>query len=141
MAIAFAFIEANHAQPFFCYLPFNTPHSPWAVPKEYWQRFRQKDIGQRASEPARERLDETRCAFAMMENLDFNVGRVLKRLEELNLSENTIVVYFSDNGPNTARWNGGFKGIKGSVDEGGVRAVFFISWLAGGIRPGARGLT
>jgi arylsulfatase A-like enzyme len=133
---AIGFIEMNHAGPFFCYLPFNTPHSPWAVPTEYWQRFRQKPIGLKATDPSRERLDETRCALAMMENLDFNVGRVLKRLEELGLSENTIVIYFSDNGPNTARWNGGLKGIKGSTDEGGVRSVFFIRWPAGGIRPG-----
>jgi arylsulfatase A-like enzyme len=133
---AISFIEMHHSRPFVCYLPFNTPHSPWAVPKEYWQRFRQKPIGLRASDPARERLDETRCALAMMENLDFNVGRVLKRLEELGLNENTIVVYFSDNGPNTARWNGGMKGIKGSTDEGGVRSVLFLQWIAGGIRPG-----
>src|SRR6185436_16653752 len=84
----------------------------------------------------KEQLDETRCALAMMENLDANVGRVLKRLDELKLSENTIVLYFSDNGPNTSRWNGAMKGIKGTTDEGGVRSVLFIRWPGGGIRPG-----
>jgi arylsulfatase A-like enzyme len=44
------------------------------------------------------------------------------------LSENTIVVFFSDNGPNSARWNGGMKGDKGSTDEGGVRSTFAIRW-------------
>ncbi len=57
----------------------------------------------------------------MCENLDDNVGRILKKLDELKLAENTIVVYFSDNGPNTNRYNGGMKGKKGSVDEGGLR--------------------
>ena len=73
--------------------------------------------------------------MAMTENLDYNVGRILRRLDELKLSDNTIVVYFSDNGPNSWRWNGGMKGRKGSTDEGGVRAPFFIRW-PGHITPG-----
>jgi len=133
---AIEFIDRNRAKPFLCYVPFNTPHSPWAVPEEYWRRFKDKPLAMRATDAGKERLDETRCALAMMENLDDNVGRVLKRLEELKLAENTIVLYFSDNGPNEWRWNGGMKGIKGSTDEGGVRSVFFIRWSAGGIRPG-----
>lgn len=133
---AISFIERNRDKPFLCYLPFNTPHSPWAVPAEDWGRFKDKPITQRATEPAREQLDPTRCALAMMENLDANVGRVLKRLDELKLSDNTIVIYFSDNGPETWRWNGGMKGIKATVDEGGVRTVFFMRWPAGGIKPG-----
>jgi arylsulfatase A-like enzyme len=134
---AIDFIERHQKAPFFCYLPFNTPHSPWAVPDEYWQRFKEKTIALRSHEGAREVLDETRCALAMVENLDWNVGRVLKRLDELKLSDNTIVLYFSDNGPNTWRWNGGMKGIKGSTDEGGVRSVCVFRWPRGGIRAGA----
>jgi hypothetical protein len=69
--------------------------------------------------------------MAMIENQDANVGRVLAKLDELRVAANTIVVYFSDNGPNTRRWNGGMKGIKGSVDEGGVRSVCYLRWPAG----------
>ncbi len=83
-----------------------------------------------------ENLDETRCALAMVENLDANVGRVLGKLKELDLDRNTIVLFFSDNGPNTWRWNGGMKGRKGTVDEGGVRSPCFVRWTGGGIRPG-----
>lgn len=133
---ALAFIERNQARPFFCYLPFNTPHSPWAVPQEYWQRFKDYSIKLRARPGDPEELEQTRCALAMVENLDWNVGRVLKRLDELKLADNTIVIYFSDNGPNTWRWNGDMKGRKGSTDEGGVRSVFFLRWPGGGIRPG-----
>jgi hypothetical protein len=64
----------------------------------------------------------------MNESIDDNVGRVLHRLEELHLADNTIVVYFSDNGPASRRWNGGMKGIKGSTDEGGVREPCFFRW-------------
>jgi hypothetical protein len=70
----------------------------------------------------------TRAALAMCENIDWNVGRVLETLESLQLSNNTIVIYFSDNGPNSFRWNGGMKGKKGSVDEGGLRSPFFVRW-------------
>src|SRR6185503_392505 len=97
---AIEFIEKNREKPFLCYVPFNTPHSPWAVPDEYWQRFKDKPIGLRATDGSKEQFDQTRCALAMMENLDANVGRVLKRLDTLNLASNTIVIYFSDNGPN-----------------------------------------
>jgi Arylsulfatase A and related enzymes len=62
---------------------------------------------------------------------------VLARLDELKLSNDTIVIYFSDNGPNSWRWNGGMKGRKGSVDEGGVRAPFLMRWK-GHIRPGTK---
>ena len=125
---ALAFIEKNKSRPFFCYVPFTTPHSPWAVPESDWQRFKDKPLAQQATEPGKESPEQTRCALAMLENQDRNVGRILKKLEQLKLTDNTIVVYFSDNGPNTARWNGGMKGIKATTDEGGVRSVFFIRW-------------
>jgi len=130
---AVQFMERQRQRPFFCYLAFNTPHSPWAVPEEFWRRFKDAPVPLRG-DPGRENLDQTRCALAMMENLDWNVGRVLQCLESLGLASNTVVVYFSDNGPNTWRWNGGMKGIKGSTDEGGVRSVCFMRWPAGGLR-------
>lgn len=125
---AIDFIRRNHDRPFFCYIPFTTPHSPWAVPAEDWERFRDRPLSQRATVPEREQIDETRCALAMVENQDRNVGRVLATLEELGLEDGTIVVYFSDNGPNTMRWNGGMKGRKGNTDEGGIRSPGFIRW-------------
>ncbi len=127
---ALDFIERNRSRPFFCYVPFTTPHSPWAVPDEFWQRYRDKPVTQRATQPEEEDFDHTRCALAMLENQDGNVGRVLAKLEEHGLRQNTIVVYFSDNGPNSWRFNGGMKGRKGSTDEGGVRSVCFLRWPA-----------
>lgn len=127
---ALDFISRNRSNPFFCYVPFTTPHSPWAVPESDWERFKDKPITQRATLASEENLDHTRCALAMMENQDRNVGRVLNRLQELQLTENTIVVYFSDNGPNSLRWTGGLKGRKGTTDEGGVRSVCYWRWPA-----------
>jgi len=64
----------------------------------------------------------------MIENLDANVGRILAKLDTLGLAENTIVMFATDNGPNTPRFNGGMRGGKGSVFEGGQRVPCFIRW-------------
>jgi len=122
------FIEKNKEEAFFLYLPLNTPHSPMQVPEEYWQRFENKEIDKRNRDPERENIQHTKAALAMCENIDWNVGRIIQKLDELNLSENTIVLYFSDNGPNGWRWNGGMKGRKGSTDEGGVRSPLIMKW-------------
>ena len=125
---ALNFIDRNKGRPFLCYIPFTTPHSPWAAPPEDWQRFKDLPITQKATDPTKEVAEQTRCALAMLENQDRNVGRVLSKLKEYKLDENTIVLYFSDNGPNTMRWTGGMKGKKGTTDEGGVRSVCYLSW-------------
>lgn len=128
---ALSFIDRNKGKPFFCYVPFTTPHSPWAAPADDWARFKGKPVTQHATQADLEVADETNCAYAMLENQDRNVGRVLNRLRKLGLEENTIVVYFSDNGPNSNRWTGGMKGKKGQTDEGGVRSVCYLRWPAG----------
>lgn len=130
-------IARHRDRPFFCYVPFNTPHSPMQVPDKFYEKFAGKDVALRARDRSQEDMLMTRAALAMCENIDWNVGRLLRRLDELKLRENTIVLYFSDNGPNSWRWNGGMKGRKGSVDEGGVRAPFLIRW-PGKVRPGTR---
>jgi len=134
---AMAFIEQNKSRPFFCYLPFNTPHSPMEVPDAFFDKLKDNPIKMRNRDPQKEQLDMTRSALAMCENIDWNVGRVLKKLEELNLAGKTIVIYFSDNGPNSWRWNGGMKGRKGSTDEGGLRVPCMFRW-PGRIKPGTR---
>ena len=132
---ALDFIDKHRERPFFVYLPYNTPHSPMQVPDEYWERFESKELAMRNRDPESEDVPKTRAALAMVENIDWNVGRVLAKLDELELSGHTIVLYFSDNGPNSWRWNGGMKGRKGSVDEGGLRSPFVIRW-SGRIDPG-----
>ncbi len=132
---AIDFIRESAGRPFFCFVPFTTPHSPWAAPAENWEHFRDRSLPQQATRPADEVPDQTRCALAMLENQDANVGRLLGELEELGIADDTVVVYFSDNGPNSPRWNGGMAGRKGGTDEGSVRSVCFIRWpgrLAGG---------
>jgi len=125
---ALEFIETNKGGPFFCYIPLTTPHSPFSVPDAHWDKFKDSPVTMRGAEGDKEDLGVTRTVLAMMDNLDLNVGRVLKKLDDLKLGGNTIVVYFSDNGPNSTRWNGGMKGRKGVTDEGGVRSVCYVRW-------------
>ena len=134
---AMTFIEQHHDQPFFAYLAFNAPHSPMQVPDRWWDEFKDKELTLRGTNAEREDINHTRAVLAMCEDIDWNVGRVLEKLDELGIAENTIVVYFCDNGPNGNRWNGGLKGIKGTTDEGGVRSPLVIRW-PGKIAPGTR---
>lgn len=123
---ALSFIEKHRNQPFFCYVPLNAPHSPHQVPDSYFDKYKAKGVD-----------DELASVYGMCENIDDNVGRLLKKLEDLKLEKNTIVIFMTDNGPNGRRFNGDMKGIKGSVDEGGIRVPCFVRWR-GTIQPAIR---
>jgi arylsulfatase A-like enzyme len=127
---AIDFISQHRDEPFFVYLPLNTPHSPMQVPDQYWDKFKEKAlVPDPAPENARKQnLVHTRAALAMCENIDANVGRLIQHLEQTDLADDTIVVYFSDNGPNGARFNGGMRGRKGSTFEGGLRSPCLIRY-------------
>lgn len=129
---AMAFIDRQVAasKPFFTYLALPTPHSPMQTPDADWARFRERAVTPPRFDAQRQDVDHTRAALAMVENIDHNVGRLLSRLDALRVADNTIVVFFSDNGPNGHRWNGDLRGIKGATDEGGVRSPLFIRWPA-----------
>ncbi len=114
---ALDFIDAHADAPFFCYVPYNTPHSPFQVPDRYFDPFKEQGLD-----------DTLACVYGMIKSIDDNVGRLLDRLESHGLADDTIVVFFGDNGPNTERYNGGMLGRKGSVHEGGVRNALFMRW-------------
>ncbi|QDT98076.1 sulfatase-like hydrolase/transferase [Gimesia aquarii] len=121
---AIEFIKQNQKKPFFCYVPYNAPHSPWIVPEKYWKKYANKGLDDRA-----------RCAYAMVESVDDNLGRLMQTLDDLDLSKNTIVLFLTDNGPNSNRYNGGMRGRKGSIHEGGIRVPLFVRY-PGKIKPG-----
>lgn len=114
---AIEFIHENQDDPFLCYVPYNAPHGPFQVPDKYFNKYKSGGLD-----------DKTAAVYGMVENVDDNVGLLLQTLDSLQLKENTIVVFLTDNGPNGRRYNGGMKGVKGNVDEGGVRVPFFIRW-------------
>ena len=122
------FIRENteKKQPFFCYVPFNTPHTPASVPADDWKRWVHNTEVESYFD---------RAMYALCENIDANVGRLMALLKELEVDDNTIVLFLSDNGPNGERYNDGMLGHKGSLHEGGVRVPLFVRW-PGMIEPG-----
>ncbi len=102
---------------FFAMLSFNTPHSPFQVPDAYFDKYKSKGLD-----------DKDACVYGMVENIDDNVGRLMHYLKQSGKIENTIIIFMTDNGPNGIRYNGGMKGKKADLDEGGVRVPFFIKF-------------
>ncbi len=125
---AMDYMNQSDEQPFFVVLAMNTPHSPMQVTDEWWDKWKDAAVKQDATLAEAESDDFTRAAIALNDNMDWNVGRVLESLEASGKLDNTIIVYFSDNGPNSHRWNGEMRGIKASVDEGGVRSTLLMRW-------------
>jgi arylsulfatase A-like enzyme len=121
---ATAFIEKHRERPFFCYIPYNAPHGPFQVPDRYFDKYKKRGLD-----------DRTACIYGMVENIDDNVARILKKLDDLGLTERSIVIFLTDNGANGQRYNDGMRGTKGSVHEGGVRVPLFIRW-PGHLEPG-----
>lgn len=111
------FIKKNKDRPFFCYIPYNAPHGPFQVPDRYFDKYKEKGFD-----------DKNAAVYGMCENIDENVGRLINTIDSLGLRENTILLYLTDNGPNGVRYNGGMKGIKASVDEGGSRVPLFVRY-------------
>ena len=123
---AMKFITANQAKPFFCYLSYNAPHSPFQVPDRYFDKFKAKGFG-----------DAVAAFYGMCENLDDNVGRLLAHLESLKLAEDTIVLFLTDNGGTAGveTFNAGMRGGKTSVHEGGTRVPLFVRWPSAKWQP------
>ena len=121
---ALKFIEEHQQEPFFCYIPYNVPHSPFQVDDVYFDKYYSL-LDTMSDEAARNKLASV---YGMCENIDDNVGRIVSALDSLSLSDNTIVIYLSDNGPNGERYNGGMRGTKSDTHEGGVKVPSFVSW-------------
>ena len=90
---AIEFIQSNRDQPFFCYVPYNTPHSPMIIDDQWFEKFANTDPEMKFHDEKREDINMTRAALAMVENIDWNVGRILETLEELELTD--IASFFS----------------------------------------------
>ena len=114
---AINFIADHRSEPFFAYLAFNCPHTPLEVPAEYHERYKNMSLD-----------NDTARVYGMVANIDENLRRLFAKLDELGLRDDTIVVYLTDNGPQQRRYNGPWRGLKGTVYEGGIHTACLLRW-------------
>ena len=120
--------QENKKDPFFLYLAYNAPHAPIQPPKDWLAKVTARET----------KISEKRAKIvALIEHLDFNVGRVLDQLINSGQIENTVVIFVSDNGGelNYAANNGPYRGGKGDLYDGGIRIPGGIMWK-NVIKPG-----
>jgi arylsulfatase/arylsulfatase A len=123
-------------QPFFAYVATNAPHGPFGdVPEDLYQEYLQADLSPGAFPasvghplPAKNNADKLARIFAMIENIDQNMGKLFAALEDMDVLDNTLVLFMVDNGPNTQRYVTGMRGMKSHVHEGGVRSPLLAHW-------------
>ncbi|MFR9620947.1 MAG: arylsulfatase [Rikenellaceae bacterium] len=132
---AIKFIEKSQEgdKPFFCYIPTNAPHSPQNVPVEYYEMYANQGLSQGDMK-----------FYGMVTNIDDNIAKFRKRLDELGLIDNTIFIFTTDNGTTRPSFNqskadrestftGFLREQKDSPYEGGHKVPFFISYPDGGL--------
>lgn len=134
---AIAFVERHQEAPFFLYLATNAPHGPYFVEERYVAPYRARGVS-----------DIMARFLGMVTNIDDNMGRLVSRMDELGLAENTILIFMTDNGSaeGWSNWRGeegtwegfnaGMRAGKGSEYDGGHRVPFLIRWPAGGLPAG-----
>jgi len=133
------FIEENKEKPFFLYIAPNAPHGPYRVPPEWAKPYKGKADWGAGPE-----------FYGMVANIDHNVGLLRDRLEKLDLAENTILIFMTDNGTANGAsfgedrlnseavkgFNAGMRGKKSSIYDGGHRVPLFVHWPRGGLTGG-----
>ena len=130
------FIQQNKDKPFLLYLATNAPHGPYRVEKRWAEPY----TGNKQVSNAN--------FFGMIANVDHNMGILRDRLQELNIADNTILIFMTDNGTAAGGkfrgldstpvvgFNAGMRGKKSSVYDGGHRVPFFIHWPKGNLSGG-----
>ncbi|WP_405293631.1 arylsulfatase [Algibacter sp. Ld11] len=123
---ALDFISKRDGKPFFTYLATNLPHFPLQVPESRAEPFRTMGLH-----------EDNALTYGMIDNIDYNVGRVLDKLKALGIEDNTLVIFLSDNGPRhrrtkndsyPGRWVANLRGTKTSVYDAGIRVPFYVKW-------------
>jgi arylsulfatase A-like enzyme len=133
------YIEDNKDESFFCYLSLNAPHSPYNVPEDYYNIYENDTTI----------LESQKRFYGMITNIDDNFSKLLAKLDELKIADNTILIFTTDNGTSggykvdkkTGKiygYNAEMRGVKASEYEGGHRVPFMIRWPKGKLTGGKK---
>ncbi|MCA9023084.1 MAG: sulfatase-like hydrolase/transferase, partial [Planctomycetaceae bacterium] len=113
--------QAKSESPFFLYLAYNAPHTPIQPPQDWLDKVKQREAG----------IDDNRAKLvALIEHLDAGIGKVVQTLDETGLSDNTLIVFSSDNGGQLSAGanNGALRDGKQSMYEGGLKVPTGVVW-------------
>lgn len=129
-AIDFMKSAKKEGKPFFAYIPPNAPHGPYHdVPEDLLKYYQSIDLSPvLGNNNTAKHKDTVARVFAMVENIDQNMGKLDQYLRESGQFENTLLLFFTDNGPNSMRYVGPFQGMKTRVHEGGIRTMCYARW-------------
>ena len=142
-ALKFATSAHEQERPFLAIITDNCPHGPWHdVPAEEMALYEGVDLSaaafpQEKGAPLRGNWnqDQVRRTYAMITNIDENMGKLIRKIDSMGIGEDTLILFFTDNGPEGRRFVSGFRGSKSSTLEGGIRSPFFARWK-GHLKPG-----
>lgn len=117
--------KTNTNEPFFAYISTNAPHGPFIAPEKYKEKYIEQGYP-----------EKSQGFYGMIENIDDNLGKLMSKIDEWGIADNTILIFMSDNGKTWGgsnsvhgeTFNAGMKGFKGGTHEGGTRVPFFIRW-------------
>ena len=134
-ALDFVASAQRAGRPFFAYIAPNAPHDPLHdVPPALYAKYKARDLSSVILGPGKD-TDAMARIYAMVENVDENIGRLMARLEAQRLLANTIVIFMCDNGPASLRYVGPMRGKKSEPLDGGIRSPFYVHWPAR-LKPG-----
>ncbi len=129
-AMAFMAQQKAERKPFLTVVTTNAPHGPYHdVPEALYQHYKKVDFTPYSVQPLGEKLhDNVRRIAAMITNIDDNMGSLFAFLKAQGLYDNTIVLFLTDNGPNSLRYVGPYRGMKSHVHSGGIHTPLLFHW-------------
>mgnify|MGYP003331758927 CR=1 FL=1 len=114
------------------YLSFTATHTTLKIPEKYYNLYKNIDPSliseSETIKMSRKDINDAKKIYGMITNIDDNIGKLITKLKELEIDDNTILIFLTDNGPQQLRFNSNLKGRKGKVYNGGIKVPFYLNY-------------